>query len=107
MAKFTQLSFFVLATLGSVYAFPGYESLAGLSERQLDAIIPTIAAKDLPLPPAPPTDTSSKLVNVPAHPYIAPGPDDIRGPCPGLNTLANHGVSCEQYLTYQRCLIFV
>ncbi|KAF3003438.1 hypothetical protein E8E13_001966 [Curvularia kusanoi] len=25
------------------------------------------------------------------HAYIAPGPNDIRGPCPGLNTLANHG----------------
>ncbi|EEB92448.1 hypothetical protein MPER_09040 [Moniliophthora perniciosa FA553] len=25
------------------------------------------------------------------HPFQAPGPDDARGPCPGLNTLANHG----------------
>ncbi|KAI4593977.1 hypothetical protein KJ359_008765 [Pestalotiopsis sp. 9143b] len=25
------------------------------------------------------------------HAWIAPGPNDIRGPCPGLNTLANHG----------------
>jgi hypothetical protein len=25
------------------------------------------------------------------HPYIAPGPNDLRGPCPALNTLANHG----------------
>jgi len=25
------------------------------------------------------------------HPYKAPGPKDQRGPCPGLNTLANHG----------------
>ncbi|PVH93262.1 Cloroperoxidase [Periconia macrospinosa] len=25
------------------------------------------------------------------HAYVSPGPDDIRGPCPGLNTLANHG----------------
>lgn len=25
------------------------------------------------------------------HPYVAPGPGDARGPCPGLNTLANHG----------------
>ncbi|KAH3905278.1 hypothetical protein HBI56_209750 [Parastagonospora nodorum] len=25
------------------------------------------------------------------HKYIAPGPDDIRGPCPGLNVMANHG----------------
>jgi hypothetical protein len=23
--------------------------------------------------------------------WQAPGPGDIRGPCPGLNTLANHG----------------
>lgn len=26
-----------------------------------------------------------------AHPWIAPGPGDLRGPCPGLNTAANHG----------------
>ncbi|CAF1084881.1 unnamed protein product [Adineta steineri] len=25
------------------------------------------------------------------HPFIPPGPNDIRGPCPGLNTAANHG----------------
>ncbi|KAF5319741.1 hypothetical protein D9619_008874 [Psilocybe cf. subviscida] len=91
MAKFIQLSFFFLATLGSVYAFPSYGSLAGLSKRQLDEIIPTLPTPDLPSPPGPLSDTSAKLVNVPTHPYIAPGPNDIRGPCPGLNTLANHG----------------
>lgn len=26
-----------------------------------------------------------------AKPWTAPGPSDARGPCPGLNTLANHG----------------
>lgn len=25
-----------------------------------------------------------------AHQFMAPGPNDIRGPCPGLNTAANH-----------------
>ncbi|KAL1642463.1 hypothetical protein SLS61_009677 [Didymella pomorum] len=25
------------------------------------------------------------------HKYIAPGPNDLRGPCPGLNAMANHG----------------
>ncbi|KAF1939761.1 Cloroperoxidase [Clathrospora elynae] len=25
-----------------------------------------------------------------AHAFVAPGPNDIRGPCPGLNTAANH-----------------
>ena len=29
-----------------------------------------------------------------AHPFQAPGPTDQRGPCPGLNTLANHGCTC-------------
>lgn len=27
-----------------------------------------------------------------AHQFTAPGPNDIRGPCPGLNTAANHHV---------------
>ncbi|KXT04896.1 hypothetical protein AC578_3442 [Pseudocercospora eumusae] len=27
----------------------------------------------------------------PEYPFIAPGPNDSRGPCPGLNLLANHG----------------
>ncbi|KAJ8081132.1 hypothetical protein PM082_017974 [Marasmius tenuissimus] len=27
-----------------------------------------------------------------AYPWQAPGPNDLRGPCPGLNTLANHGL---------------
>ena len=25
------------------------------------------------------------------HEYVAPGPNDNRGPCPGLNAFANHG----------------
>jgi hypothetical protein len=44
-----------------------------------------------PLPP-PIKDTSSKLVNDAKHRFRAPGKHDQRGPCPGLNTLANHGV---------------
>lgn len=48
--------------------------------------------KNTALPaPLPQNDTSVKLVNDKAHPYIKPGPTDLRGPCPGLNTLANHG----------------
>ncbi|KAJ0158997.1 putative sterigmatocystin biosynthesis peroxidase stcC [Colletotrichum tanaceti] len=27
-----------------------------------------------------------------AHPWVAPGATDLRGPCPMLNTLANHGI---------------
>jgi hypothetical protein len=41
--------------------------------------------------PDPDPDTSLKQVPDADHPYIAPGPMDMRGPCPALNTLANHG----------------
>ncbi|KAJ7278697.1 Chloroperoxidase [Mycena rebaudengoi] len=41
--------------------------------------------------PATPTDTGLKQIPDAAHPFIAPGPHDQRGPCPGMNTLANHG----------------
>ena len=30
-----------------------------------------------------------------AHAFVAPGPNDIRGPCPGLNTAANHNVRLQ------------
>ncbi|KAG6809746.1 hypothetical protein H0H92_014881 [Tricholoma furcatifolium] len=42
---------------------------------------------------APPQEAYTGILAIPepSHPYIAPGPNDIRGPCPGLNTLANHG----------------
>ena len=47
----------------------------------------------LPPPPPPPiTDTSARLVHDAAHPWRAPEEGDMRGPCPGLNTLASHGV---------------
>lgn len=98
MAILLRLQFFLFATLGAATAFPSYGSLAGLTQRELAEIIPTLSARNLPSPPGPLKNTGTKLVNDPAHPFIAPGKNDIRGPCPGLNTLANHGVRlCLQY----------
>ncbi|KAL2046473.1 hypothetical protein ABVK25_011842 [Lepraria finkii] len=38
------------------------------------------------------TFNQNQLVDVTgSHAWVAPGPNDIRGPCPGLNALANHG----------------
>jgi hypothetical protein len=38
------------------------------------------------------TFNTNQLVDVTGeHAWVAPGPNDIRGPCPGLNALANHG----------------
>ena len=82
----------LLLAANGVFSFPNYASLAGLSARELDEIVPHLAVRTLEKPPGPMKNTLTKLVNDPAHPWIAPGPNDQRGPCPGLNTLANHGV---------------
>ena len=74
--------------------FPEYRSLAGLSQHEVRAVARTYSSTPgaQPLPP-PINDTSAKLVYDRAHPYQPDQPGDIRGPCPGLNTLASHGVS--------------
>ncbi|KAJ7038790.1 Chloroperoxidase [Mycena alexandri] len=52
------------------------------------------------------TDTGTKPIPDPAHPYIAPGPNDQRGPCPAMNTLANHGyVSRNGITTFEEIII--
>ena len=43
--------------------------------------------------PVPIFNAEAQYVNVSAgsgHEYVAPGPNDLRGPCPGLNAFANH-----------------
>ena len=38
------------------------------------------------------TFNEDQLIDVTGdHAWVAPGPNDLRGPCPGLNALANHG----------------
>jgi hypothetical protein len=108
-----QLYYSSLITLGlAVFAvaFPNHASLAGLSDEELAYIIPTLQIRAVPPPPGPLNDTSPKLVNDPAHPWKPLKPNDIRGPCPGLNTLASHGASTTyqdifHYVTNHRLLV--
>ncbi|KDR69591.1 hypothetical protein GALMADRAFT_77331 [Galerina marginata CBS 339.88] len=72
-------------------AFPAHRSLAGLSKEELESIIPVLSFQPPENPPGPSNDTTAKLVNDVAHPWQPLAPGDIRGPCPGLNTLASHG----------------
>lgn len=40
----------------------------------------------------PPFDAKSQYIDTTGqYAYVAPGPTDQRGPCPGLNAMANHG----------------
>jgi hypothetical protein len=46
--------------------------------------------------PVPIFNAQAQYVNVSkgsGHEYVAPGPNDLRGPCPGLNAMANHSKS--------------
>ncbi|KAJ2926139.1 heme-thiolate peroxidase, partial [Candolleomyces eurysporus] len=73
--------------------FPSYHSLAGLSERDQDAAVESLSMEAVypPSPPAPMAYNGTKLVHDKAHPWKPLMEGDIRGPCPGLNTLASHG----------------
>jgi len=90
MNQFLKLAF-ALAAVPWASAFPAHRSLGGLSKEQLETIIPRLSVAPPEDPPGPLNDTSAKLVNDADHPWMTPAPNDMRGPCPGLNTLASHG----------------
>ena len=96
MVRLLVLVVLVFASIAA--SFPSYGSLAGLSESELEVIIPTLQIRDVEPPPGPLKFNGTKLVNDEAHPYKPLRPGDIRGPCPGLNTLASHGV-CQEYFS--------
>ncbi|KAJ7217427.1 Chloroperoxidase [Mycena rebaudengoi] len=45
------------------------------------------------------TDIGTKRIPDADHPFIAPGPNDQRGPCPAMNILANHGYISRNGIT--------
>ncbi|KIJ37985.1 hypothetical protein M422DRAFT_259371 [Sphaerobolus stellatus SS14] len=61
--------------------------------RQINEFVAHNGVAPIPNPsaPLPAGQDGLKLSNDPAHPFITPGPDDLRGSCPALNTLANNG----------------
>ncbi|CAD6892422.1 unnamed protein product [Tilletia controversa] len=95
--RFLPAAVVLSATALAANAFPhlaqGWEhrSLSGMSAETVEYITARQAVVGAFPAPSPQTDTSSKLVNDASHPYKAPRATDQRGPCPGLNTLANHG----------------
>lgn len=109
-ASFTMLSKTVFSTIlllfpiTSSVAFPSHAPLAGLSTRQQDEAIAELSAQAVypPPPPGPLEDNGTKLVHDKAHPWKPLRKGDIRGPCPGLNTLASHGVRVASILSFSR-----
>ncbi|KAJ2925174.1 heme-thiolate peroxidase, partial [Candolleomyces eurysporus] len=92
---------FIFGTLSTSLAFPNNVDLPKRQEVD-DASTHTGGAPgavDPPPPPGPPNFTGTKLVNDRAHPWRPLRDGDERGPCPGMNTLASHGVSIAHYLS--------
>ncbi|KAJ7171393.1 Chloroperoxidase [Mycena filopes] len=87
MKSITQVALLVLALGSASYA-------AGPVPDVQDGQTGTLMV----LPPRQ-TDTGTKRIPDPAHPFIAPGPNDQRGPCPAMNTLANHGYISRNGIT--------
>jgi hypothetical protein len=77
---------------GFVAAFP---HLQDLSDRQSLTVLPLSQNEHNSGPfESLVFDSTEQFVDVrpgSAHQYVAPGPNDKRGPCPGLNAAANHG----------------
>lgn len=51
-------------------------------------------------------DATAQLIDVSgAHAFLAPGASDLRGPCPAMNALANHGyIARDGYTNFQEAL---
>lgn len=79
------LSLALYSAFASAYPF------AALEQLQTRQTSPPQGAGALPLVP-PPFDAELQLVsNSGQYEFVAPGSGDVRGPCPGLNAMANHG----------------
>ena len=98
------LGILTLSFASVVNGFPAYGSLAGLPIEERDLIISRLQVRQAEPPPRPLNGTSAKLVNDKDHPWQPLQPGDIRGPCPGSNTLASHGVRPAQISYLHFCL---
>jgi len=76
-----------LVSLGFILLVASQNTLA------LPGLHPRASSGGVVIVPPPNLSNQTGLKQIPDadHPYQAPGPNDQRGPCPALNTLANHG----------------
>jgi hypothetical protein len=72
---------------------PAILARAAELSKQLDTRQAGADAATLLFEPVPIFNAKAQYINVTkgsGHEYVAPGPNDLRGPCPGLNAFANH-----------------
>ncbi len=78
-----------------IAAFPSRMFDFNISEeekRRIAGIASEIKSKRAGTPLAPGFSASQQYVSTTGeYAFVPPGPSDLRGPCPGLNAMANHG----------------
>ncbi|KAF7296004.1 Zn(2)-C6 fungal-type domain-containing protein [Mycena kentingensis (nom. inval.)] len=84
------LALFSLLNASVSVAWPGQNAYEARAPANPGQVLDGQTGTRIALPPRP-TETGTKQIPDAAHPFQAPGPKDQRGPCPGMNTLANHG----------------
>jgi hypothetical protein len=91
------LAAFAICTTGIV-AFPSHMFDLSMSEEEKRTITKIAAmieadakTRRAGTPVAPGFDASQQYVSTTGdHAFVPPGSSDLRGPCPGLNAMANH-----------------
>lgn len=84
---------FPTAVLEAANADPAVLARAVEISKQLQGRQAGADAATLLFEPVPIFNAQAQYINVTkgsGHEYVAPGPGDLRGPCPGLNAFANH-----------------
>ncbi|KAI0864483.1 hypothetical protein F4860DRAFT_501179 [Xylaria cubensis] len=97
--KVSSLLLSAVLEAGGVYAFPAHLSEAFLhlrssneAQAQARGISDCPFAKRQAKGVIPPFNAEEQYVsNTGKHAFVAPSAKDLRGPCPGLNAMANHG----------------
>ncbi|TGO56477.1 hypothetical protein BCON_0077g00310 [Botryotinia convoluta] len=93
VSNITFLAFIALSILPiQILAFPAKAFEASAMNSKIASLAKAAYEERRAKRSSPGFNAAAQIINVSGeHAFVPPGPKDMRGPCPGLNALANHG----------------
>ncbi|TGO26420.1 hypothetical protein BPAE_0060g00360 [Botrytis paeoniae] len=93
VSNITFLAFIALSILPiQILAFPAKAFEATAMNSKIASLAKAAYEERRAKRSSPGFNAAAQIINVSReHAFVPPGPKDMRGPCPGLNALANHG----------------
>ncbi|KAF5868903.1 putative oxidase protein [Botrytis fragariae] len=93
VSNITFLAFIALSILPlQIIAFPAKVFEASAMNSKIASLAKAAYEERRAKRSSPGFNAAAQIINVSGeHAFVPPGPKDMRGPCPGLNALANHG----------------